>query len=177
MSRGYRVMVEPLVQATRNVSASDEVCIQIALLPILGESRMRELVKDALRQDGWTDDGQGGLTRSMGDGLKATLDKDGSTVTVTQTQSQTVTGASRNANEAARLAEENAARAKDSVKRAATTALGRVEGDVRAALDAAVQRVYVTALEEKARSLGQLQSMERIEGADGTVEVVLKVRT
>jgi hypothetical protein len=170
-------MVEPLVQATRQVSASDEVCIQIALLPILGDARMRELVKDTLRKDGWKDDGAGGLSKDVGDGLRATLDKDGVSVTVAQTKAQTVTGSSRNANQAEHIAEENAARAKDAVKRAATTALGRSEGDVRAALDAAIQRVYVTALEEKARSMGQLESMERIEGADGTVEVVLKIRT
>ena len=32
------------------------------------------------------------------------------------------------------------------------------------------------ALQEKARSMGELQSMERHEGSDGTVEVVLKIK-
>jgi uncharacterized protein YaiL (DUF2058 family) len=97
-------------------------------------------------------------------------------VSVVQTSSVEVTGAARTGAEAARLAKENAARAESSVKRQATTTLAKAEGDVRAALDDVIQRVYVSALEEKARSMGELQSMERHEGSDGTVEVVLKVR-
>lgn len=93
------------------------------------------------------------------------------------TQEREVTGAAVNAAQAEQLAQQNAERAKDAIRRAATTALSKAEGDVRAALDATIQRVYLKALEQKARSMGQLESMEQTMGADGTVEIVLKIRT
>jgi len=176
MSRGYRVYVEPLSVARTNVSAEDELCIQLSLLPVLGEDRMRELVREALKADGWKDDGQGGLKKQLGDGLSATLDRAGAVVTVRQEANAEVTGAGRSQQLAEQQAEERARNVKDNVKRQATTSLARAEGDVRAAVDAVIQRVYVTALEEKARSMGQLESMEQTTSADGTVEVVLKVR-
>jgi hypothetical protein len=176
MSRGYRVMMEPLQQAKATASGSDELCIQVSLLPVLGEDRMRELLQAALREDGWLGTNDGSLTKSLGQGLQATLSPDGRNVSVVQMSTVEVTGSARTGAEAARQAKENAARAESGVKRQATTTLAKAEGDVRAALDGVIQRVYVSALEEKARSMGELQSMERHEGSDGTVEVVLKVR-
>lgn len=176
MSRGYRVVMEPLAQAKATASASDELCIQVSLLPVMGEDRMRELLQAALRDDGWQTETNGETVKNLGHGLQARLAPDGKSVTVVQTSAVEVAGAARTEAEAARLAKENAARAEQAVKRQATTTLAKAEGDVRAALDAVIQRVYVTALEEKARSMGDLQSMERHEGADGTIEVVLKIK-
>lgn len=176
MSRGYRIVMEPLAQAKATASASDELCVQISLLPVLGEERMRELLQAALREDGWQPCGDGELTQQLKDGLQARLSADGRSVTVEQRASVEVSGAARTEAEAARLARENAARMEASVKRQATTSLAKAEGDVRAGLDAVIQRVYVTALEEKARSMGELQSMERHEAQDGTLEVVLKIK-
>ena len=177
MSRGYRIVMEPLAQAKATASASDELCIQVALLPVLGEDRMREILQAALKEDGWQPCGdEGELTKTLAEGLQARLGKDGRSVTIEQRATVEVTGAARTEAEAARLAKENAARAEASVKRQATTALAKAEGDVRAGLDAVIQRVYVTALEEKARSMGELQSMERHEAQDGTLEVVLKIK-
>ena len=76
------------------------------------------------------------------------------TTTVSMTQEREVTGAAVNAAQAEQLAQQNAERAKDAIRRAATTALSKAEGDVRAALDATIQRVYLKALEQKARSMG-----------------------
>ena len=177
MSRGYRVIMDPLTVARTNVSASDELCIEVSLLPVLGEERMRDLVREALASEGWAACNDGGLEKTVAPGLVATLSADGKTVTVSMTQEREVTGAAVNATQAEQLAQQNAERAKDSIRRAATTALAKAEGDVRAALDATIQRVYVKALEEKARSMGQLESMEQTVGADGTVEIVLKIRT
>ncbi len=162
--------------ANQKVTAKDELCIELQLLPVLGDDRMRELVKEALKKDGWRDNGSGGLHKSLGDGLKATLSPDAKTVTLEQEQSITVEGRATTEEQAQRDASDRADKAKDSVRRQATTALAHIEGDVRAKLDAVIQRVYVTALEEKARSMGQLESMEQTTAADGTVEVVLKVK-
>jgi hypothetical protein len=177
MSRGYRVSMEPLKVAHTNVAASDELCIQVSLLPILGADRMRELVREALGAEGWTTTDDGGLGKAVAPGLTATLSADGTSVTVSMTAQRAVSGSAANAAEAERAAQHNAALATDEVRRVATMALAKAEGDVRASLDATIQRVYVAALEEKARSMGQLQSMERSESADGTVEIVLKIRT
>ena len=171
MSRGYRVSMEPLKVAHTNVAASDELCIQVSLLPILGADRMRELVREALGAEGWTTTDDGGLGKAVAPGLTATLSADGTSVTVSMTAQRAVSGSAANAAEAERAAQHNAALATDEVRRVATMALAKAEGDVRASLDATIQRVYVAALEEK------LQSMERSESADGTVEIVLKIRT
>ena len=176
MSRGYRVMMEPLQQAKAKASGSDELCIQVSLLPVLGEDRMRELLQAALREAGWQGSTGGALTKSLGEGLQATLSPDGRNVSVVQTSTVEVTGSARTGAEAERQAKENAARAESSVKRQATTTLAKAEADVRATLEDVIQRVYVSALQEKARSMGELQSMERHEGSDGTVEVVLKIK-
>jgi hypothetical protein len=55
--------------------------------------------------------------------------------------------------------------------------LARVEPDLRAALEAAVQRVYVEALKRKAASFGAVESCSESTDADGTHEVRIVVRT
>jgi hypothetical protein len=173
MSRGYQITVSSVSSV---VSASDELCIGVSLLPVLGAERMRDLLHEALRADGWVDvDGE--LELDLGRGLSARLVADGSRVVVERTAERTLraTATTKAAAEAA-LADKTL-EAKSELQRAATTALAASEGDVRARLEAAVQQVYGTALEEKARSLGELESVQRTVGADGTVELVLKVRT
>jgi hypothetical protein len=174
MSRGYQITVSSVSSV---VTASDELCIGVSLLPVLGVERMRDLLREALRADGWADVESSELELELGNGLSARLLADGSRVVVERTAQRTVkvTATTKGAAETA-LADKTAA-AKSELQRAATTALAASEGDVRARLEAAVQQVYATALEEKARSLGELESVQRTVGADGTVELVLKVRT
>lgn len=174
MSRGYQITVSSVSSV---VSASDELCIAVSLLPVLGAERMRGLLADALRGDGWVDVDGGELELELGNGLRARLLADGSRVVVERTTSRTIkaTATTKAAAEAALV--DKTAETKSELQRAATTSLAASEGDVRARLEAAVQQVYGTALEEKARSLGQLESLQRTVGADGTVELVLKVRT
>lgn len=174
MSRGYQITVSSV---SKVVSASDELCIAVSLLPVLGAERMHQLLRDALRADGWNDVDNNELELDAGSGLRARLVADGSRVVVERTAERTVkaSATTRAAAEAA-LADKTTDAAAE-LQRTATTALAASEGDVRARLEAAVQQVYGTALEEKARSLGQLESVQRTVGADGTVELVLKVRT
>jgi hypothetical protein len=174
MSRGYQITVSSVSSV---VSASDELCIAVSLLPVLGAARMHHLLKDALRADGWIDVDNNELELELGNGLSARLTADGSRVVVERTAQRTVkaTATTKTAAEAA-LADKTV-ETKAELQRVATTALAAAEGDVRARLEAAVQQVYGSALEEKARSLGQLESVQRTVGADGTVELVLKVRT
>ncbi len=176
MSRAYRVEVVPLHTARADVEQSDRVCIDVALLPILGDAPMRQMLLDELEKDGWTETPDGGRTKQVGDGLVATIGADGRTVTVTMTAQRTVSGGGDTPADASRAAATAAAAAAVDVKRVATTQLSGAEGDVRAAVESAVQRVYVEALQQKARTLGQVESMQRREGDDGSVEITIKVR-
>lgn len=176
MSRGYRVVVEPLSTALRNVSASDELCVDIALLPILGEDAMRELLKEELSKDGWKQTADGSREKTLKPGLTATLSKDGTTVTIAMTAERKVGGSGPSQSAAEQAAAANAVAASADVKRQATTTLAQAEGDVRAGLEAAIQRVYLEALQQKARSMGQVESVVRGEAADGSVEITIKVR-
>jgi len=176
VSRAYRVEVVPLHSARADVEQSDTVCVDVALLPILGEQPMRQLLLDELGRDGWTPTDDGGRQKDWGDGMVATVGADGRSVTVTATQQRAVGGGGATQAAAEANAAHNAQRAAVDVKREATERLARAEGDVRAAVEAAVQRVYVEALQQKARALGYVESMQRHEGADGSVEITIKVR-
>jgi hypothetical protein len=176
VSRAYRVEVTPLHTARTDVEQSDQVCIDVALLPILGDEPMRQMLLDELEKDGWTRSADGGRTKQLGDGLAATIAADGRTVTVTMTAQRTVSAGGDSEDAAAAAARSAAAAAVADVKRSATTQLARAEGDVRAAVESAVQRVYVEALQQKARSLGVVESMQRRQGDDGSVEITIKVR-
>lgn len=176
MSRGYRVVVEPLSTANKSVSAEDELCIDVALLPILADNSMRDLLKDQLKNDGWKPTSDGGLEKNLRPGLTATLSPDGTSVTITMTAERTVSGSGRSEAAAAQAAAAAAAAAEAGVKRDATTALASAEADVRASLETAIQAVYVDALEQKAKSMGQVESIERGVAADGSLEITIKVR-
>ena len=176
MSRGYRISV-PLSVSRTTVEASDDLCIAVSLLPVLAPARLTEILRAALRDDGWQDGIDGTLVVDLENGLAAALSKDGSTVHVEKLQTQAVTATGSTQQAADQAAADQAERATTLAKRGATTSLAAAEGDVRARLEAVIQKVYGTALQEKARSMGQLESMQRTVGADGTVELVLKIRT
>ncbi len=176
MSRGYRVVVEPLSTANQHVTASDELCIDVSLLPILGADAMRALLINELTSIGWQQTADGGREKTIRPGLVATLSADGTTVTIAMTAEKDVAGSGRSDAEAKVAAAANAEQATAHVKRAATTALASAEADVRAALEAAIQKVYVDALEQKAKSMGQVESIERGTSADGSLEITIKVR-
>jgi len=176
MSRGYRVAVEPLSTAHTSVSAEDELCVDVSLLPILGDNVMKELLKAELEKEGWRQTADGGREKTLRPGLTATLSADGSTVTLQMTAEKTVGGTGRTDAAAQAAAEKNAAAAAAAVKREATTKLASAEADVRASLEAAIQKVYIEDLEQKARSMGQVESIERGVAADGSLEITIKVR-
>ncbi len=176
MSRGYRIAV-PLSVSSSTIEASDELCIAVSLLPVLEPSRLRDILRAALRDDGWHDANDGGLVVDLGNGLAAALSADGLSVHVEKTQTRVVTATGSTQQAADLAAAQQSEQATAHAKRGATTSLAAAEGDVRARLEGVIQKVYGTALEEKARSMGQLESMQRTVGADGTVELVLKIRT
>jgi hypothetical protein len=179
MSRGYRIRV-PAPQVvhhdTATATGTDELCIEVGLLPILGVPEMCDLLREALAEAGWIRAADGTLRRSLGDGLEAELEPDASRITVSAVTRSEVEGSGATRDEAARVAAVRAEAAKTTVTRQSTARLARAEADVRATLEEVVQRVYVQALEKKARSMGDIQSIHHGTAVDGTVEVTIKIR-
>ena len=173
MSRGYRIAV-PSFQSSATVVGSDATRIEIGLLPILGQPEMRELLRDGLVAAGWTRTADGASHEQ--DGVVAELSADGGSVTVSATARHEVQASAETRAEADRRVAGHVAAGRAGATREATRKIARVEADVRATLEEVIQRVYVTALERKARSLGEVQSIRHGTTADGGTEVVIKVR-
>lgn len=175
MSRGYRIAV-PLQVARGTVTASDELCVDLDVLPILGEGDMRALVRASLQERGWREGKDGTMEKVLGEGAVAVLDKDGKTVTVRLETTQEVQGSGVTDQEAKAAL---ATRAKDAEKEAKTKTtmrLARAEPALRGELDDAVQKVYVEALKKKAAQMGQVESVQENRGTDGSMEITIKVR-
>ena len=173
MSRAYRV---EWVTVGRNVSTRDEVTMDLALLGILPEGDMVQLLRDELARDGWTQQGDGSLAKSVGDAV-VRLDPAGKRVTLELAAERKVTSTATTKAQAEQGADAQAKGAEEQMKREIARKLASVEPDVRAALDAAVQRVYVEALKKKAAQMGRVESVQETRGEDGQYEVTIKVRT
>jgi hypothetical protein len=179
MSRGYRIRVptpRTVHRASSTVSGTDELCVDVGLLPILGEAEMRELLRAELTAQGWVRTSGGGLKSDLGKGLTAELSPDGEQITVSTTSTREFQATGTSQADAERSAASQAAASKAAVERQSTVRLAKAESDVRATLEQAVQRVYIEALGRKARQLGEVQSVQHGTAADGTVEVTIKIR-
>jgi hypothetical protein len=66
--------------------------------------------------------------------------------------------------------------AKRSMDKALTGKLVAAEADVRAAVQGALQKVYVEALKRKAASMGEIEGMQESRGENGELELTIKVR-
>jgi hypothetical protein len=175
MSRGYRIQL-PLEVARGTVTGEDELCVALDLMPILPEQEMGALVDEELKRRGWKKNKEGELVKELENGATATLGADRKTVTVSMQTERTVTGSGttkQEADAAVRRAQDEAAA---QTKLDATKALTKLEPGVRGELDDVVQRVYVEALKKKAASMGQVESMEESKGADGSLEITIKVK-
>lgn len=177
MSRGYRVrMPEP---TWRNVSTQlesvDAIAMDVGLLEILPEAAMVELLRERLAEDGWQRGEDGVMRRSFG-GVEAELAADGRSVTVRASATQDVTARGNTEAEAAARLERIRKTAATELAKAAAQRIVASEPEVRAALQGALQRVYVEALQRKAASLGHIESVHEGRSDDGELELTIKVR-
>jgi hypothetical protein len=172
MSRGYRVT---WVRTTRTVTASDRLELKLSLLEILPEDEMKELLRAELARDGWQTTPNGRTSTEM-DGTHVELAPDGKSVTVEAKGTRTVDGGGVTAQAAAAAAEQATPSAQNKLQKEITGRLARLEPDLRARVEQAVQRVYVEALKRKAATLGQVESLRETTLEDGTQEVTIKVR-
>ncbi len=181
MSRGYRVRVpEPTWRnTTTRVEQSDALALDVGMLSILSEGEMTEMLRERLVEDGWSREGDGSLRRTFGkEGgeVSVELAPDGRTVTARASAGKDVTVKATSEVEANDKLARAAKSAERELTRAAAERLGAAEADIRAALQAALQKVYVEALQRKAAAMGQIESVHEGRGDDGELELTIKVR-
>lgn len=175
---------------THTVHAEDTVTLAVRLLPILPEAALLEALREALREQGWTRQSDGAMVKAMGSAT-ATLGPDGRSVAIRAVASVSVTGrvtvraapdAGEETVEAAldREVEQQTAalQARETARLAQATMAGLTaqEPEVRGELQQALNRTYRTALETRARELGELESVTENGDPRGSYEVTVVVK-
>lgn len=163
------------MNVSRTVTATDSLKIQLSLLGILPEEEMLSLLCEELEASGWNRDKKGEVSTQVGE-VRAELSKDGKEVTLSSSARTEVTARSTDKQSAENQLQSNANRAEESLKEQAMQRLAKVEPDIRAKLGEAVQRVYIKALQKKAASMGQVESVLENRNQDGEYEVTIKVK-
>ncbi len=176
--------------ASDTVAAHDVVQLDVRVLPVLPNDGMVAILREQLRAGGWVDQPDGSLTLVLGDAV-ATLAPDGTSVeirrevtrTVEVSRTATVRG-SEDENKAESALdkqvrdelERSVAKERERMERENLARLTALEPDVREKLQEALNRTYRRALEERARQLGQLESMRESGDVKGTYEVTIVVK-
>lgn len=185
MSRAIQIRVSESV--VRTVHVEDGVQAALEVLPILAPERMGELLAKQLEDLGFVRDGDK-ARRTDPDGMVIEVDLKSATVTariaadktVEETIERRATIGEERAQQAEKQMRDNVVRELDDRVAARTEALRkevtqRLEkklGDLRRELDGAVGRATVDALTERARSLGNIESVVE----DGAGNVTIKVK-
>lgn len=171
MSRGYQVR---WLTESRTITAADHCACDIDLLGILPEGDMVDLLKTRLAASGWKAGADGQLETTLG-AVSAVLSQDGRKVELRLQSERTVTGRAETASGAARSADAAAKTEQGSLQSEVVLQLMRAEPEVRARIQSVLKEVYIEALKKKAQSLGSVQSISETEGADGEIELVIRV--
>lgn len=176
--------------SSEGVDVVDEVHLDVAVLPVLPDGAMREIVREMLREGGWSARSDGSLEKTFG-GAVATLSPDGAKVTVRVASASTVsaqvtvsTAADEKVSEAERAAElqakervkELARRERERLAAANVKTLTAQEPAVRAEVQRALNRTYRKALEERARQMGEVESIDERGQQGGSYEVTVVVK-
>lgn len=177
MSRGYRIRWAPPVwhSAQAKVESEDAISMDVGMLEILPEAEMLALLRERLAEAGWTREEDGRMRTRIG-GVEVELAADGRSVTARASASKQVDVRSTVQAEVEGRLERAQEGAKRELSREVAERIIRSEGEIREALQGALQRVYVEALHRKAASLGEIESVVSGEGADGELELTIKVK-
>ncbi len=177
MSRGYRLqwaasLRRQMVKDQRETAVADVFRMEVDLLPILPRPEMLERLAEALAEAGWTR--RGDVVETTRKDVVVSL-RDGQLEARVKRQGR-VSGSGASAAEARVAANEAAERAEGRMQAQLTRELQALEVELRPEIEQAVQRVYVAALEAKARRMGEVQSvLERVD-ENGQAELVIKVK-
>jgi hypothetical protein len=172
MSRGY---VVNWVTVRNTVHAGDKVEIDVELMQIVAEGDMRALLQQELERDGWKRQRDGTMLLEKDD-VRAELDRDCKKISVTLSKQREVMARGLDTQQAKSELDGASSAVEEQLKRELVKQLTRVEADVRAAVDQAIQRVYVEALKKKAASLGTIEGMQESRREDGEYEITIRVR-
>lgn len=189
MSRAYRIQVSEGVQ--RVVHVEDGVQGSIDVLPILAPERMAELLAAELEKRGYVRTEQAGelvLVKVGDDNVTVEVNVRTGTVTVSIAEevqvdvTTTATGTAESVEAARQQAQQRAkqqleaavAPLREAARRDATARLEAELAELRPELDAAVNAATADALVEKARELGDIESIEG-SAADGNLTIKVRV--
>ncbi len=175
---------------SQDVSAQDEIHVDVKLLPVLPEDQMRDILRRVLEADGWSKREDGSLTKNI-DGVVAQLEPDGTKVVLRAVEKKTVTVSERRGFDKDTSDEEidkqldeglsdqlkRATKAEeDALTRAAVAKLLGAEPSLREQLQTALNKVYREALEQRAKQLGQVEWVKEQGDPGGNYEVTLVVK-
>jgi hypothetical protein len=175
---------------SQDVSAQDEIHVDVKLLPVLPEDQMRDILRRVLEADGWSKREDGSLTKNI-DGVVAQLEPDGTKVVLRAVEKKTVTVSERRGFDKDTSDEEidkqldqglsdqlkRATKAEeDALTRAAVAKLLGAEPSLREQLQTALNKVYREALEQRAKQLGQVEWVKEQGDPGGSYEVALVVK-
>lgn len=176
------------IDASDSVSVEEEIHLAIRMLPLLEDAEMRQLLKHILKARGWTEAEDGSLSKDI-DGALATLSADGKELRLRQAESAEVSTSatvrvdrskSRAEESAKKLLKEQLGALKDKeegrLRGEALRKLTALEPELRAELQRALNQTYRRALEEKARRMGELESLQERGDEGGSYEVTVVVK-
>ena len=166
--------------------AKDSVHIDITLLPVLTIGEMVELLKHELENLGWDSQPDGSMMTSIG-GATTILRPDGLGMDIhgslESTRSEVIkvsptTGDTKKTLDVLEI--ETAAKIQEqeenALKQKLVLTLDAVETDIRRQVQTSLNRVYKKALETKAKSLGEVESVVESGNPQGTYEVAITVK-
>ena len=173
-----------------NVAFGDTATHDLNLTEILPLGEMKELLRQQLRELGFTEDGDR-FTNT--DGPTTTeVDLEAMQVTISRSGEKalsataTATGRGYNQKAAQSSAEQGLSSAVDSTRsrlkaegqrlqRAETSAVEAADAEAREILHAALQQVYTESIKRKASQLGDVLSVHESTSADGEYELVIQI--
>ncbi len=172
MSRGYRVR---WATEQRVVRSEDHLDLDLELLQILPGMEMQDILSEVLVTDGWAKVGDDKLKKQI-EGVTAVIDLTERKVTLRVSEQSVVTAAARTATDAQANVAAAAQARQTTLDDKTARQLLKAEATVRGVIQASLQRVYERALEKKAASMGQVESITRSENEAGQLEMVIKVK-
>lgn len=172
MSRAYRVT---WLNSSRTVTAHNSLRLRLEILAILPEGDMHELLREELLRDGWVEQEDGSLELVL-EGLSARLPKGAKEITLSAESRARVDARGLSEGEVSKALDTASERAQTQLQDDVGLRLTKAEPTLRVRVDAVVQRLYLRALQRKAASLGEIESVREEKGQDGEYEVVIKVK-
>lgn len=173
MSYAYRVQ---WVKRTKTVTSKDTLTLDIDMLSIVSDDEMKSLLKNKLKEDRWRVQSDGSL-KSDFEGLTLELDDECRALKVTSQAKKKVQTQASTKHEAQQNVRALAHSAQDALDGEVANRLMRSESKVREHLQASLQDVYLQALEIKAKRMGDVESVQRQQNDDGSVEIVIKIKS